>query len=155
MLVAGTLTPAVGAEMKAADFVPQAASSDAFEIQASQLALQKGGSEKIKAFAKDMIAAHRQSTADLKAAAKEAGIPVGAALPKDLQAKLDALKAASGPTFDAAYLSAQVSVHTKAVELFGSFSKDGEGGPVKAFAAQTYPVIRTHLVRAQGLSDAK
>jgi predicted outer membrane protein len=154
-MMASMLTPAFGAEMKAADFVPQAASSDAFEIQASQLALQKAGGDKVKSFAKDMIAAHTQSTASLKAAAKQAGIAVDATLPKELQAKLDALKGASGPTFDAAYLSAQVSVHTKAVDLFGKFAKDGEGGPVKAFAQQTYPVIRTHLVRAQGLSSGE
>jgi predicted outer membrane protein len=155
VLMVGALTPAFGAEMKTADFVPQAASSDAFEIQASQIALKKGGSEKVKAFAKDMIAAHEQSTTNLKAAAKEAGIPVNATLPKELQAKLDALNGASGPSFDAAYLSAQVSVHTKAAELFDNFSKDGESGPVRAFAQQTYPVIRTHLVRAQGLSGGR
>lgn len=148
-----TLVPAHGAENKAADFVSQAASSDAFEIQASELALQKGQAVKVKAFANDMIKQHTQSTANLKKAAKEAGIPVNPSLSKELQAKLDALKGASGPTFDAAYLSTQISVHTKAAELFDRFAKDGQGGPVKAFAQQTYPVIRAHLVRAQGLTS--
>jgi len=152
IVLSAALTPAAATEMKAADFATAAAGSDAFEIQASQLALQKSQNDKVKAFAKDMIEQHSQSSAKLKAAAKEANIPLNAALPKELQSKLDALRTASGPTFDAAYLSAQISAHTTAAELFGNFSKNGEGGPIKAFAQQTYPVIRTHLVRLQALT---
>jgi predicted outer membrane protein len=152
IVLSAALTPASAAEMKAVDFANTAAGSDAFEIQSSQLALQKSRNDKVKAFAEEMIKQHSQSTAKLKAAAQEAHIQVDATLPKELQSKLDALKTASGPTFDAAYLSAQISVHTKAAQLFGNFSKDGEGGPIKAFAQQTYPVIRTHLVRVQALT---
>lgn len=152
IVLSAAFTPAWGAEMKAADFATAAAGSDAFEIQSSQLALQKSPNDKVKAFARDMIEQHSQSTAKLKAAAQEAHVQLDATLPKELQSKLDALKTASGPTFDPAYLSAQISVHTKAAQLVGNFSKDGEGGAIKAFAQQTYPVIRTHLVREQALT---
>jgi putative membrane protein len=144
-------TAALSAEITPADFAAKVASSDSFEIQAGELALQKATSDKAKAFAEDMIKHHKQSTASLMAAAKEAGITIDAKLSPELQTKLENLKATSGPTFDAAYLSTQVSAHTAAVELFGNFAEHGEGGPLKAFAVKTFPVIRSHLVRVRAM----
>lgn len=154
ILVLATAIPAQSAEIRPAEFAAKVAGSDAFEIQAGELALKKASADKVKAFAKDMVEQHRQSTANLMSAAKQAGIAVDAKLPPELQTKLEALKATSGPTFDAAYISTQVSTHTAAVELFGNFAKHGEGGPLKAFAVQTFPTIRAHLIRIRGMNSA-
>jgi predicted outer membrane protein len=149
------LSIAHAADLDPAKFATAAASSDAFEIKAGQLAEQKGQQEKVKAFGKMMVEQHTQSTAALTKAAKEQGVTFSPALPKDLQEKLNNLQGVSGPTFDAAYLSTQISAHTKAVELFTAYSKNGAGGPIKAFAQNTLPVIRTHLVHAQAMTTPK
>jgi hypothetical protein len=54
--------------------------------------------------------------------------------PADLASRLEALKPLSGPKPDAACKSTQVSVQTKAVELFDGFAKDGSGQSLKGFA---------------------
>lgn len=141
------------AEITPAEFASQAAGSDLFEIQSGELAMRQGATDKVKAFAKDIVKEHKQSSANLQKAAKEQGISVKPALSKELQEKLTALQSATGPTFDAAYLSTQMSVHTKSVELFGNFAEHGEGGPLKAYADQTLPTMRMHLIRLRGMTS--
>src|SRR4051794_38281494 len=53
----------------AQEFADTAAKSDAFEIASAKLALTNGDSAQVKAFAKQMIAAHTDSTAKIKKAA--------------------------------------------------------------------------------------
>lgn len=133
-LVGPALSQARAEDLSPSQFATSVASSDAFEIQAGQLALKKGQQAKVKEFGKMMVEQHTQSSAALKKAAQEQGVTCSVTMTPELQAKLSSLEGASGPTFDAAYLSTQISVHTKAVELFTAFNKSGAGGPIKAFA---------------------
>jgi putative membrane protein len=143
---------AIGAEMKATDFATKAAQSDMFEIEAAHLVAEKGVSDEVKAFAGGMIKDHHKSTEGLKEAAAKDKVALPADMGGELRKKLEALKSLSGPAFDAAYVSTQVSVHTDAVELFDKFSKDGEGGALKSFAQKIYPTIRMHLVRVRNFN---
>lgn len=147
-----SVSSAIAADLLPNRFATAAATSDTFEILAGQLALKKGHQEKVREFGKMMVEQHTQSSAALKKAAAEQGITLSLTMTPELQAKLTSLQGASGPTFDAAYLSTQISVHTKAVELFAAYGKDGAGGPIKAFAQNNLPTIRTHLMRAQAMS---
>jgi putative membrane protein len=56
---------AMGVSPSTADFVNQAAISDMFEIQSSQLAAQRAN-EPTKAFASQMITAHQKTSNELK-----------------------------------------------------------------------------------------
>lgn len=156
MMTLSTL-PAVSqaAELQPQSFAEKAAISDMFEIEAAKIEIQNGKSDKIKAFAEEMVKDHGGSTHNLMGAAAKEGIDLPKALDSKHQEKLDALKPLSGVQLDAAYASTQISVHTEAVALFDAYSKDGKGGPLKAFAQQTYPIIRTHLVRIKGLNSGE
>lgn len=155
ILLMASAPGAGAAEIRPTIFAAQAAVSDMFEIQAARLEIQNGESAKIKAFAKEMVKDHGASTAKLKAASAKDGVNLPDALDAEHQKKLDALKPLKGVELDAAYASTQISVHTAAVALFDAYSKDGKGGALKALAQQTYPVIRQHLIRIQGLTSGQ
>lgn len=147
-----TTISALGEEMPAQTFAEKAAQSDMFEMEAAKLVLEKGTSDEVKAFAGDMVKDHGKSTHGLHEAASKDGVKLPANMGSDLTKKLEALKPLTGPALDAAYVSTQVSVHTDAVELFETYSKDGQAGALKAFAQQTHPTIRMHLVRVRNFN---
>jgi putative membrane protein len=137
-------------------YVANAAISDLYEIQSSQLALGKAQSAQVKAFAKQMIAEHTATTNQLKAlAAKQ---EVGRALPTELdprhKAMLDALKGASGASFDKAYIDQQTTAHQEALLLHGNYASKGQFDDLKAFATATTPKIQHHAELLKQLSAA-
>jgi putative membrane protein len=64
---------AAAAEMQPQEFATKAAISDMFEIEAAKIEIQNGKSEKIKAFAEEMVKDHSGSTHNLMDAAARTG----------------------------------------------------------------------------------
>jgi putative membrane protein len=152
---ATVLTPAN--ETVATDFVPKAAASDMFEIAAAKLAEKRSTNPEVKKFARMMVTDHAKSTAALKKAITDSGQTVTAptTMPQDLQAKLDDLTKADGPTaFDKSYMSGQVDAHQDALNLLQRYAQDGDVPAIRAFAAATAPVVQNHLDQAKVLRDA-
>lgn len=134
------------------DFVTEVAISDQFEIQSSQLALEKG-SAPAKSFAQQMITDHKKTSSEL-AAMVTAGT-VKASVPTQLddshRDKLDKLKGLSGADFDKQYRDDQVSAHKSAVSLFQRYAKSGDNAALKDWAGKTEPALTHHLDLAQKL----
>lgn len=137
------------------DFVAKAAATDMFEIAAARLAEKRSKNTDVKAFAAMMIHDHTQSTANLKAAIKASGAAVTppSALPADMQAKLDGLKAASDADFDKAYMQSQVQAHTDALPVMQAYAANGDTPQIKDFAAKTAPVVQAHLAKANSIQS--
>jgi putative membrane protein len=150
------LAPATGATATLADFVPRAAASDMFEVEAGKVAEAKGGAADVKAFGKMMVADHTKSTAGLKAAIAASGQAVTppTTLPADKQALLDTLKAASPADFDKTYLDQQEAAHSEALTLMKAYADGGDVEQVKTFAASTAPVVQTHLDKVKAMKAA-
>lgn len=144
---------ALGVTPSTEDFVKQAAMSDMFEIQASQLALQKGDAQ-AKAFAQRMITDHQKTTADMQAMIKSGAVKVQppAKLDSPMQDKLDKLKKETGRDFTNTYDEDQVSVHKDAVSLFERYAKGGDNTQLKDWTGKTLPTLQQHLQMAQGLN---
>lgn len=134
-------------------FANTAAASDAFEIQASQLAEQKAQSAKVKRFAAQMIKAHTDSTAKLKTAAAGAtpAITPDAQLSPAQQQTLGDLQSKSGAGFDTAYAKAQVDAHQATLDALKAYSGSGEVPSLKSFATGLVPTVTAHLNMAKGL----
>ena len=131
-----------------ADFVQEAAVSDMFEIQSSQLAMDKfSGTE--EDFAKMMIKDHTKTSPELKDLATEANVPVPAAMDASHQSMLVKLKALRGGEFRKMYFSDQVSGHKDVVSLFQRYGTGGENAKIKDWASNTLPVLQHHLDMAQ------
>lgn len=133
---------AAGADIR---YVADAAASDMFEMQSSQLALEKATLPALKTFAQLMIDEHGKSSAELKTAARAAGIPIPAALPAAQQGKLDALRGLSGSAFDRQYLADQRAGHQETLTNVNTYLAAAPAGPLKDHASKTTGVVQKHL----------
>ena len=79
MAPAGAMAAEPNNPMMAPGYTVMAASSDQFEIQSSQLALQASQNQAVRNFANLMIAHHQATTQNLTAAAASAGLQIGRA----------------------------------------------------------------------------
>lgn len=136
-----------------AEFVNTAAKSDAFEIAAARLAGKNAASPEVKAFAQQMIAAHTDSTAKIKAAAAKANpaIAPDPALTADQNEDLAELGKLTGAQFDEEYMDGQVDAHEDALALMRSYASGGADAALKAAAGEIAPVVEGHLRMAREL----
>lgn len=135
-------------------YMAMSASSDQFEIQSSQLALQASQSQAVRSFANLMIAHHQSTTQNLVAAAQSAGLtpPPPALLPMHQQ-MLDQLRAAgTGANFDAAYKQSQIMSHQSALDLQTNYASGGDVATLRQVAAATAPIVQQHLASARNLN---
>ena len=100
-----------------------------------------------------MTKAHTDSTAKIKAAAKETmpTITPQAALTGDQSDTLADLGKLKGADFDRKYMSGQVEAHEDALALMEDYSKNGDVASLKAAAADIAPVVNRHLDMARVL----
>jgi putative membrane protein len=135
-------------------FANKAASSDAFEIATSKLAADKSKAPAIQSFAKEMVAAHTDSTVKLKAAASSAtpAITPDPMLSPEQQAKLSTLQAKSGAEFDTAYAAEQVTAHQMMLDALRDYAATGDVPELKAFATGLTPIVAHHLDMAKKLN---
>jgi putative membrane protein len=147
---------ALGITPATADFVKEAAISDMFEIQSSQLAQERGNASE-KLFAATMIKDHQKTSDDLKSMVSSGDLKaeLPTALNSSHQSKLDKLKALKGADFSSRYDSDQLSGHKDAVSLFERYAKGGDNPKLKDWADKTLPALRHHLEMAQDLAADK
>jgi putative membrane protein len=136
-------------------YMATAASSDMFEIQSSQLALQMSQNPAIRSFAQMLIGDHTRMTQQMVATAQSAGLtPPQPMLMPMHQQMLDQLRAAGPGMFDMAFRDAQVNAHQQALALHQNYSASGDVPALRTLAAGAVPVIQGHLNHAQMLSVA-
>jgi putative membrane protein len=144
----------LGVTPSGAEFANTAAKSDAFEIQSANLAVANASSQAVKDFAREMIKAHTDSTAKIKAASAKASpaITPDPTLTAEQTSNLAELKALKGADFDKAYAAAQVTAHEQALALMQGYAADGDVAPLKAAAGEIAPVVEKHLGMARDLN---
>jgi putative membrane protein len=125
-----------------------------FEIESSNIAIQKAKNGEVKSFAERMIADHTKAAEELKITAQST--PEKFAVPDKLDAKhqklVDELDGAASDKFDAAYVRLQTDAHKEAVKLFESYAKQGDNEALKAFAAKTLPTLKDHYQMIQKIA---
>ena len=136
-------------------YMQMAASSDMFEIQSSQLALQMSQNAAVRAFAQMLVTDHTRMSNEMRLAAATAGLPLTppALLPRQAQ-MLEQLRAAPAGTFDLAYRDAQIMAHQEALQLHQNYANGGDHPALRTVATRAVPVIQGHLAQAQTLPVA-
>ncbi|WIY54020.1 DUF4142 domain-containing protein [Devosia sp. YIM 151766] len=135
-----------------AQFSAIASVSNMFDIESSNLALEKSRRDDVRAFAEQMVADHTKAGDEMATAAAEEGVMPASQLDQQHQKLLDDLNDLDGEAFDAAYILAQQQAHDDAVALFEGYSTNGAAGPLKEFAAATLPTLQEHQAHARDLS---
>lgn len=135
-------------------FVTNAAISNANEIATAQLAQANGGPA-LRRFAAQMMTDHQMAAQKLAALA-QARMLTPPTEPDDAHRGMVAsLANVQGRVFDKACLDAQVVDHQAALALFESEARNGADPDIKAFAAQSLPMLRRHLAMAQRLDPKR
>ncbi len=153
--VVGPISAATAGSLSAQAFVENAARSDMYEIQSSELAQQRSKSAAIKKYAAMMIKAHTATSAELNTlisggkAGADVKLPV--ALDERRQGLVDNLKSASDSDFDARYVDQQAAAHRETAILMDGYGAAGSNADLKAMAKKTAPKVKAHLNMVEGL----
>lgn len=142
-----------------ATFVKKVPASNEFEIQSSQMALEKASADDVKKFAQQMIDDHTKAGEDFKKALSQgqttsATTPADSTLMPEQQKMLDELKAASGDEFQSKYITMQANAHKEAVAMFSAYANSGDDPALKEFAKKTLPVLKMHEEHVKQLQSA-
>ncbi len=135
------------------DYVASAVSGDQFEIQSSQLMLQRSKNDAVTRFAKMMVTDHRASTGQMTKAAGQANLvaPRFELMAKH-QALLDTLRQA-GNNADQVYLEQQRAAHAEAIAMHRSMANNTSAPEqLSALAKELLPKVEAH---ARMLADIK
>ena len=135
------------------DFVKKAAQFNLYEVEAGKIASEKGQSEAVKQFGREMVEAHSKASEELKNIVQAGNLKVE--LPgkpsKRQRKRIDALNEATPENFDKTYAQQQVKSHGRAVELFDGYAEGGGNPALKQFAANILPIVKQHLEQAKKL----
>jgi putative membrane protein len=145
---------AQSASPQTSQFIAKSAATDAFEVDAGNLAQKRSTSAEVKAFAAMMVKDHTDTTAKLLAVLDKDRLPKPSKMPNPdpNQAKqlTDLVHAPKGQ-FDRAYAHSQVVAHQQASALLQQYAATGDNPDLKKLAADTAPVVQHHLDMAQKL----
>ncbi len=139
-------------------FIQKTAAGNKFEIDTSRMALEKTSNDKIRSFAREMIADHTKAGKDFKNAVAKAGMDNPA--PDDTpdahqKSVMDSLRQASGGDFDRKYIDAQVEAHNDTTALFADYVENGSNGDLKSFSRILLPTLKHHQDMAKSLQQSE
>ncbi len=134
------------------DFLNEAAQSGLFEIEASRIAITRGGSAAVRRFAEVTLRDRVAADTDLQQLAASVGVALPARLNENLGARLAVLSQLTGRDFDRAYArNVGVLAQEEALAAFER-AADRHGERVQRFAAEQIPALRKRLEWARRLA---
>jgi putative membrane protein len=143
----GDMTPEA-----AMPYAAMAGASDMFEIQSSQIALQKSQRADVRNFAQMLIQHHQMTTQQLMAAAQAAGMSPPPPMLMPMHRRMIAeLQAASGSQFDMLFVRQQVPAHEMALALHSNYADNGDTPALQQAARGAVPLVTQHLNMARSM----
>jgi putative membrane protein len=137
------------------DFVNKAAQGNSMEVAAGKLAQQRALDPTVKHFGAQMVSDHTAANEALKTVADSKQMPLGDTLPQEEQDALGKLESLNGTEFDKAYAKMMMEDHKKDVSEFEKETRQAKDPDVKAYAQQTLPTRKHHLMMANRLNAAE
>ena len=148
--------PPADAKTAAMPYVMAAGMSDLYEINSSQVALQKSQTPAVRRFASMLIKHHQATTAATLRAATKAGLtPTPPVLDPGATASINELQSAPAADFDRLYIGQQIPAHQAALDLHRSYSTGGDQAPLRMSAKAAVPIVKRHLDAAMKLQNGK
>jgi putative membrane protein len=140
-------------DMTAQEFVNQAASGGLFEVQSSELALERSQSSEVQEFANQMITDHTANNQELMTIVQAENLTMPTEVASPHAEMMQTLQDAEGEAFDTAYVQNQATAHETAVTLYQTYAEGGDNEALMAYAQKSLPVLQQHLEHAQGLGQ--
>ncbi len=134
-------------------FAMAAARGGTAEVEMGKLAAQKASRPDVKAFGQQMADDHGQANEQLRRIADQQNLTLPRTMNAKQQATYDMLKTKTGADFDKAYVDATVKDHEEDVKTFQREADKGKDEQMKAFAAETLPVLQGHLEKIKAIQS--
>jgi putative membrane protein len=151
--IAGATFRDVSLDVIERDFLTTAAQASLFEIEASRIALARGGSKAVRHYAEATLRDRLSVDTDLEQLAASVGVMLPSRLSDDFQARLGVLAQLTGSEFDRAYAqNVGVLAQQQALDAFER-AADESGERVQRFAAAQLPALRAHLEQGRRLAS--
>lgn len=132
------------------DFLERAAKGSNAEVAMGRLVESRSTRADVIAFGHRMVADHSAINRDLAAIAARHQIVLPTSL-GDQQASYDRVVDLYRDELDREYIRVMIDDHDTAVQLFREEASGGADPALRAFAAQTLPLIQSHLQHARAL----
>ncbi len=129
-------------------YLEQAASADMFEVQSSQLALQRSRDARTRRYAQRALDDHTMSSRQMAQLAQANGVMLPTGMGPEQQRAYAAIEN-TRRIFDSEYFRQQGLAHQAAISNAESEVSSGYNNDVKKFAADSLPTLREHLEMAQ------
>jgi len=134
------------------EFLRTAAEAGLFEIEASRIAIARGGSASVRRFAEATLRDRVAIDTDLQQLAASVNVALPSQLDDTLRARLAVLASLSGNDFDRAYArNVGIMAQEEALLAFERAANQA-GERVERFAASQLPALRKHLEWARQLA---
>ncbi|MBS0538873.1 MAG: DUF4142 domain-containing protein [Proteobacteria bacterium] len=133
-------------------FLLRTAAANLFDLESSQLALDKSRSSAVRAFADRIVTDHDKVDAAFDKAVEEAGVeaPADEMEPPQRLAVRD-LKTKEATAFDEQYVLAQYTNHVETVEMYRTYAASGDNPRLQKFARDVLPLLRDQLAQVKKL----
>ncbi|MBD2214017.1 DUF4142 domain-containing protein [Nostoc linckia FACHB-104] len=133
-------------------FMTEAAQGGLAEVQLGQLASERAASNTVKQFGQRMVQDHSQANTQLQQLATQKGVTLPKTINQENEQVRQRLTKLSGANFDREYINHMVKDHEKDVSLYQREAQEGQDPDLKAFAAQTLPILQEHYQQAQSIN---
>ncbi len=130
-------------------FVKKAAQTNLAEIQAGQMAEEKGTTTAVKQLGQAMIADHTKMNDELKQLAQQQGFSVPNSVAADEKQEQQQLQKLSGAQFDQQFAKEEVEDHRTAIQEFMQEVQTTQDPALRQLAQSAVPVLQKHLQMAQ------
>jgi putative membrane protein len=135
-------------EEAAAAFAATASLMGLFDVQSSELALDRANNADVRKLAREIVEEQTLANSRLRAfSPKYARIK----LEGEYAARLDRLKQVKAEAFDAAFLTAQKESHDRSVALLSDYAQSGADPMLKSYASETLTFLTLHKTRIESL----
>lgn len=124
-----------------------------FEVQLSQMAVQKATSPEIKQFAQKLIDDHTRANQQLMQVAQTKKLEVPSQLDDEKKAKLAKFQQKEGQQFDRAYINCVTAEHVHDILMYRDASQQLRDPELKQFASQQLPTLQQHYQHAAQLAN--
>lgn len=143
----------MGSNMVSA-YVPNAAVGDMYEIQASDIALERTQNARVRDLARMIKTDHTAASEALQRQAPQAApdVTLPTSLDQRRQSLIDNLRSASAADFDRIWIDQQIAAHNETLTLHRGFSE--QDSPLAEHARSVVPKIEAHLRAAEEIKAA-
>jgi putative membrane protein len=132
----------------AAAFARQASLAGLFDVEAAELASEKGQQEEIRQLGRDMAEEQRLANARLRAFAPKY---FQDELSGDYAETLDRLRSVRLEQFDALFLEILAAHQARTVALFERYAREGEDDVLRGYASETLASLKDQQTRVKAL----